>query len=138
MGWSMLTRPSLTVRVTDVSGFTEDLKVWMRFNVPLELTNTSGRTIGIQRIDVDPDLDGFNEAYGTAVPFLSPPLLVQGNSTTAYTAVVTLLNSAQLPERTYDVVFRIRIETEDDDVVTAEFPAQLDYFQDPARRTLRR
>lgn len=138
LGWSMLSRRPLTVSVGEISGYRDDLKVWMRFDVPLEITNDSGQTIGIDRIQVEPDLDNFNEAYGAAVPYLTPPLLVQGHSTTQYTAVVTLLNAAQLPERTYDATFRVRIETEDGDSISTETRGQFEYFHDPARRVLRR
>ena len=138
LGWSMFSRQPLTVTVGEISGYREDLKVWMRFNVALEIANVSGRTIGIDRIQVEPDLDAFNEAYGAAVPYLTPPLLVQNDSTTQYTAVVTLLNAAQLPERTYNVTFRIQVETEDGDVISTETRGQFDYFHDPSRRALRR
>jgi hypothetical protein len=138
LGWRALSGPALTVRLVDVSGFNEDLKNWMRFSAVVEMTNDSGRTIGINRVDVEPDLDGFNEAYGQAVPYLSPPLLVEDGSTTRHTAVVTLLNSTQLQWGTYGLVFRVRVETEDGDTILEEFPAEFVHTPEPAERALRR
>jgi hypothetical protein len=128
----------VTTRIADISGFNEDLKVWMRFSVTLDLTNDARRTIGIERIDVEPDLDGFNEAYGQMVPFLTPPLLIEAGVTTRHQTAVTLLNAAQLPEGTHSMVFRVRIETEDGDTYRQEFPAQFDHSLHPAQRALRR
>ena len=132
-GWN---RPSLTVDLIDVGGFNEDLGVWMRFNAVLELRNDGDQTIGLDRITVEPDLDGFNEAYGHAVPFLAPPLLIERQSTTRYTVLVTLLNAAQLQERTYDLVLRVRIETEDGDTIVRDYPAHYDHSRQPSHRRL--
>lgn len=130
--------PDLSVRLAEVGGYTDQIPIWMRFTFTLDITNHTSRTIGIVRVDVEPDFDDFNEAYGQAVPVLTPPLLIEGGNTTRHTALVTLLNAAQLPERTYDVVFRVRVETEDGDTVTQDFPARFEHSQDPARRVLRR
>jgi hypothetical protein len=141
LGWfvfRMGSQPALTVDMVEVGGFNEDLGVWMRYSAILELTNGSNRTLGIERITVEPDLDAFNEAYGHAVPYLTPPLLIERNSATRYTAVVTLLNAAQLPERTYDLVLRVSVETEDGDTILREYSAQYDHSRNPAQRRLRR
>lgn len=131
-------RGDVRVRVVDITGFTDDVRIWMPFRLTLELANAGRRSTAVRRIDVEPDFDGFNEAYNVAAPYdLSPPILLEAGATTMYQAAVTLLNAAQLPERTYSVAFRVRLET-DDGEVTAEFPAEFDYFQDPKRRVLRR
>ena len=138
LAWTSLRGDAVTTSLVDISGFNEDLKVWMRFSVTVDITNHSSRTIGIERVDVEPDLDGFNEAYGQAVPFLTPPLLIEAGATTRHRAAVTLLNSAQLPEGTYDVVFRVRVETEDGETFLQEFPARFDHSLYPEKRALRR
>jgi hypothetical protein len=138
LAWRASSGAGVTTQLVDISGFNEDLKVWMRFDVTLDLTNETSRTIGIERIDVEPDLERFNEAYGQAVPILAPPLLIEAAATTRYRAAVTLLNSAQLPEGTYEVIFRVRVETEDGDTYLQEFPAQFDHSLSPETRALRR
>jgi hypothetical protein len=109
----------------------------MPFRLTLELTNGGARTTSVRRIDIEPDLDGFNEAYGSSAPYdLSPPILLEAGATTTYVAGVTVLNAVQIEERAYPLTFRVRLDTEDGEV-TAEFPADFVYAQDPARRSLR-
>lgn len=125
------------LRLVAVAGYTEDVRVWMPFRLTLELTNAGRRSTAIRRIDIEPDLEGANEAYNIAAPYeLSPPILLEPGASTNYEAVVTVLNAAQLVERTYPVIFRIRLDT-DDGAVTGTFAAELDYFHDPSRRVLR-
>jgi hypothetical protein len=139
-GWfvysSLTDRGDVRVRVLDVTGYTDEVAIWMPFRLTLELTNVGARSTAVRRIDVEPDLDGFNEAYGSAAPYdLSPPILLEAGATSTHQADVTLLNAAQLPERRYTLVFRVRLET-DDGPVTAEFPAEFDFAREPARRAL--
>lgn len=131
-------RGDVRVRLVEVAGFTEDVRIWMPFSLTVELTNAGRRSTTIRRIDAEPDLEGYSEAYSLAAPYdLSPPLLLEPGVTRTHQIRVTLLNAAQLAERTYPVTFRIILDTTDG-VVTAEFPAELEYSRDPTRRVLRR
>ena len=129
-------RDPLRVQVLDVSGFTDDVKVWMPIRVNLGLTNTGRDLITIRRVHVEPDFDGFNEAYNVGTYELDPPLLVEPGNSLTYQAAVTLLNATQLQEGTHPMVLRVRIEQNGEEV-TYEFPAEFDHSQDPARRAVR-
>ncbi len=136
--WRALTRgPDLHVAVVNVGGYTDNMPVWMPFRVMLRLTNGGNESITIRRIDVEPDLDHFNEAFAAAPYDLSPPILLEPGARRDYEAVVTVLNANQLPERTYMLVFIVRMRTDAGDIVE-RFPAELDYVRDPGRRALRR
>ena len=135
---SLTNRGDVRVELVDVAGFTDEVRIWMPFRVTLRLTNAGARSTAVRRIDIEPDLDDFNEAYGSSAPYdLSPPILLEAGAATTHQTVITLLNATQLPERTHRLVFRVRIDT-DDGEVTAEFPAEFDHAQEPSGRALRR
>jgi hypothetical protein len=130
--------PELLVEITDVAGYTDDVPVWMPFRLTLRLANAGDQSITIRRIDVEPDLDEVNEAYSAGSPYdLSPPMLLDPGVSRSHELSVTVLNANQLPERTYMLVFTLRMRT-DAGVIVRRFPAELRYFRDPARRELRR
>jgi hypothetical protein len=129
-------RDALRVEVLDVSGYTDDLKVWMPFRVNLGLRNEGRDLIRIRRVHVEPDFDGFNEAYNVGTYELDPPLLVEPGNSLTYQAAVTLLNATQLPVGPHPLILRVRIERDGDDA-TYDFPAEFDHSQDPSRRALR-
>jgi hypothetical protein len=130
--------PDLRVELRSVGGYTDNVPVWMPFKLSLHLTNAGDESITIRRIDVEPDLDNFNEAFASASPYdLSPPILLEPGAARDHEAGVTLLNANQLPERAYTLVFIVRFRTDVGDIVQ-RFPMQLDYAREPARRALRR
>ena len=130
--------PDLRIEVADVAGYTDNLPVWLPFRLTLRLMNAGDESITIRRIDVEPDLDDFNEAYSAGAPYdLSPPILLEPGAARMHEVSVTVLNANQLPERTYMLVFTIRLQT-DAGEITARIPAEFVYFRDPARRVLRR
>jgi hypothetical protein len=136
-GYALFTTGNpLRVQVLDVSGYTDRLPVWMAFRVNLGLTNTGRDLITIRRIHVEPDFDGFNEAYNVGVVELNPPLVVTPGSSLSYQAQATLLNATQLQPGTHPLTLRVRIDQNGAEVVY-EFPAEFDHAQDPARRALR-
>lgn len=126
----------LRVEVLDVSGYTDDIKVWMPFRVNLGLTNSGRDLIRIRRVHVEPDFDDFNEAYNVGTYELDPPLVVEPGNSLTYQAAVTLLNATQLQEGSHPLVLRVRIER-DGDEVTYEFPAEFDHSPDASRRAIR-
>ena len=127
--------PGLDVQVLDVSGYRDEIPVWMPFRVTLGLRNEGREPVVIERIFVEPDLDDFHEAFsGSTV--LTPPLRIEPGASASYQAAVMLLNANQLPERTYALVFRVTVEWEDGDV-DYEFPTEFEYARDPMSRVLR-
>jgi hypothetical protein len=129
--------PNLRVEVVDVAGYTDNQPVWLPFTLTLQLTNDGDESITIRRIDVEPDLDDFNEAFSAGTAYdLSPPMLLDPGVGRRHELSVTVLNANQLPDRTYKLVFIIRLQT-DAGEITQRFPTQFVYFRDPARRTLR-
>ncbi len=130
--------PDLRVEIVDVAGYTDNVPVWLPFRLTLRLTNAGNESITIRRIDVEPDLDEVNEAYSAGAPYdLSPPILLEPGAERMHELSVTVLNANQLQERTYMLVFKVRLRT-DAGEIEATFPAQFLYFRDPARRVLRR
>jgi hypothetical protein len=130
--------PDLRAELLDVSGYTDNVPVWMPFKLQLRLHNDGNESITIRRIDVEPDLDEFNEAFSAGAPYdLSPPILLEPGTERPHELSVTILNANQLPERTYSLVFIVRMQTDAGEIVT-RFPMQLRYFRDPARRLLER
>ncbi len=130
--------PDLRVEIVDVAGYTDNTPVWLPFRLNLRLANTGDQSITIRRIDVEPDLDEVNEAYSTGAPYdLSPPILLEPGAERMHELSVTVLNANQFPERTYSLVFTVRLRT-DAGEITETFPAQFVYFRDPAKRVLRR
>jgi hypothetical protein len=130
--------PELRVEVLEVSGYTDKVPVWMPFKLKLRLHNAGNESITIRRIDLEPDLDDFNEAYSAGAPYdLSPPILLEPGVERIHELTVTVLNANQLPERTYMLVFTVRMRTDAGEIV-ARFPMQLRYFRDPAQRLLER
>jgi len=137
LAYAMLApQDALRVQVLDVSGYTDDVKVWMPFRVNLGLTNLGRDLITIRRVHVEPDFDDFNEAYNVGTYELDPPLVVEPGNSLTYQAAVTLLNALQLQPGTHPMVLRVRIEQNGEDV-TYEFPAELDQSQQPEQRALR-
>jgi hypothetical protein len=139
LAWRAATSgPDVRVELVDVGGYKENMPIWMPFRVMLRLINRGNASITIRRIDVEPDLDNFNEAYGSSSPYdLSPPMLLEPGARREYDAGITLLNANQLPERTYMLVFTVRLRTDAGDIVE-RFPGQFMYFRDPAERAWRR
>ena len=137
--WRTLTsRPDLRVELFSIGGYTDNMPVWMPFRLMLRLTNNGNESITIRRIDVEPDLNDFNEAFASASPYdLSPPILLEPGARRDYETAVTVLNANQLPERRYALVFTVRMRTDAGEIIE-RFPAELDYVRDPGRRTLRR
>ena len=137
LGYAVLApEDPLRVDVLDVSGYTDDVKVWMPFRVNLGLTNTGRDLITISRVHVEPDFDGFNEAYNVGTYELNPPLVVEPGHSLTYQAAVTLLNAIQLQQGTHALVLRVRIERNGEEN-TYEFPAEFDHSQQPPQRALR-
>ena len=126
----------LHVEVLDVSGYTDDVKVWMSFRLNLGLTNTGRDLVAIRRVHVEPDFEGFNEAYNVGTYELDPPLVVEPGSSLTYQAAVTLLNAAQLQQGTHPMVLRVRIDQNGQEE-TYEFPAEFDHSADPHQRAIR-
>jgi hypothetical protein len=126
----------LRVEVLDVSGYTEDVKIWMPIRLNLGLTNTGRDLITIRRVHVEPDFEGFNEAYNVGTYELDPPLVVEPGNSLTYQAAVTLLNALQLSSGRHPMVLRVRIEQNGEEV-TYEFPAEFDQSQQPQQRALR-
>ena len=84
--------PGLDVQVLDVSGYRDEIPVWMPFRVTLGLRNEGREPVVIERIFVEPDLDDFNEAFsGSTV--LTPPLRIEPGASASYQAAVMLLNA---------------------------------------------
>jgi hypothetical protein len=129
-------RDTLRVQVLDVAGYTDDVRVWMPFRVNVGLTNTGRDLITIRRVHVEPDFEGFNEAYNVGTYELDPPLVVEPGSSLTYQAAVTLLNALQLQPGRHPMVLRVRIEQNGDEVAY-EFPAEFDQAQQPLERALR-
>jgi hypothetical protein len=126
----------LRVEVLDISGYTDDVKVWIPFRLNLGLTNTGRDLITIRRVHVEPDFEGFNEAYNVGTYELNPPLVVEPGSSLTYQAAVTLLNATQLQPGRHAMMLRVRIEQNAEEV-TYEFPAEFDQSQQPTQRALR-
>ena len=130
--------PDLGVEIVTVAGYTDNVPVWLPFRLMLRLTNTGDESITIRRIDIEPDLDEVNEAFSAGAPYdLSPPILLEPGTERMHELSVTVLNANQFQERTYRLVFNVRLRT-DAGEITVTFPAQFVYFRDPARRVLRR
>ncbi len=138
IGFRTLTNgPDLRVNVLEVSGYKANVPVWMPFTLKLHLLNAGNESITIRRIDIEPNLDDFNEAYNESAPYdLSPPILLEPGAERTHELSLTLLNANQLPERTYMLVFTVRMRT-DRGEIEVMFPTQFLYFRDPARRLLR-
>ncbi len=88
--------PDLHVEIADVAGYTDNVPIWLPFRLNLRLTNTGDQSITIRRIDVEPDLDGVNEAYSAGAPYdLSPPILLEPGAERMHEVSVTVLNANQ-------------------------------------------
>jgi hypothetical protein len=129
-------RNPLRVEVLDVSGYTDDVKVWMPFRLNLGLTNIGRDLVTIRRVHVEPDFEGFNEAYNVGTYELDPPLVVEPGSSLTYQAAVTLLNAVQLQAGPHAMVLRVRVDQNGEEV-TYEFPAEFQQSQQPQQRALR-
>ena len=129
-------RDRLRIEILDVSGYTDEVKVWMPFRVNLGLTNAGRDLVSIRRVHVEPDFADFNEAYNVGTYELEPPLVVEPGSSLTYQAAVTLLNAIQLQPGMHALVLRIRVEQNGADV-TYEFPAEFDQSAEPSKRAIR-
>jgi hypothetical protein len=138
IGYRTLTNgPDLQVTIVEVGGYTENVPIWMPFKVKLRLRNAGNESITIRRIDIEPDLDDFNEAFSVGSPYdLSPPILLEPGAERTHELSLTLLNANQLPERMYMLVFNVSMRTDRGEIMVS-FPTQFLYFRDPARRVLR-
>jgi hypothetical protein len=131
------TGPDVHVEIAGVAGYTDNVPVWLPFRLTLRLTNAGDQSITIRRIDIEPDFDDVNEAYSAGSPYdLSPPMLLEPGVSRTHELSVTVLNANQFAERTYMLVFTVRMRTDAGDIVR-RFPTQFLYFRDPARRVLR-
>ena len=129
--------PDLRVEVAGIAGYTDNQPVWLPFRLTVRLANAGDESITIRRIDVEPDLNDFNEAFSAGAPYdLSPPMLLEPGAGRTHELSVTVLNANQLPERTYELVFTIRLQTDAGEIIQ-RFPAEFVYYRDPARRVLR-
>jgi len=133
-GFAYWNRPAVHVRLVDVSGFTDDIPVWMRWRFTLELANTGTRLESIDRIHVALDLHGFNEAYSGDQ--LQAPIPLEPGASIVYRPSLMLLNAAQLAERSYQLTVRVQLAIRDENV-EFDFPAEFTYSRDPKLRTLR-
>ena len=133
-GFAYWNRPAVQVRLVDVSGFTDDIPVWMRWRFTLELANTGTRFESIDRIHVALDLHGFNEAYSGDQ--LQAPIPLEPGASIVYRPSLVLLNAAQLAERSYPLTVRVQLTIRDENV-EFDFPAEFTYSRDPKLRTLR-
>ena len=132
----MPTSAPLRVQLLDVSGYTDDVKVWMPFRFNVGLTNQGRELLTITRVHVEPDFDDFNEAYNVAAYELSPPLRIDPGSSATYQAATTLLNATQLDPGSRHLVLRVRVEANGAET-TYDFPAEFDHAADPKARALR-
>jgi hypothetical protein len=129
--------PDLRVEIASVAGYTDNVAVWLPFRLTLRLSNVGDQSITIRRIDVEPDFDDVNEAYSAGSPYdLSPPMLLEPGVSRTHELSVTVLNANQFPERTYTLVFTLRMRTDAGEILR-RFSTQFLYFRDPARRVLR-
>jgi hypothetical protein len=126
----------LRVQLLDVSGFTDDVKVWMPFRFNVGLTNQGRELLTITRVHVEPDFDDFNEAYNVGAYEVSPPLRIEPGSSATYQAATTLLNATQLDPGSRHLILRVRVEANGEET-TYEFPAEFDHVLEPKARTLR-
>lgn len=134
--WSCGSNP-LRIELLEVSGFSDNVPVWMAMRLKLALQNTGTRTITVRGVRVDPDFQDFNEAYAMATPPDLPTAVdIEPGATRTYDAAVTLLNAQQLQPGTHPLVLKVRLETRDGDV-TADFERLFDQSADPTRRRLR-
>jgi hypothetical protein len=137
LGWWLFSSTNpLQVQVLDVDGYAEDHKAWMGFRVTVGLTNTGRDLLTIRRVHVEPDFDGFNEAYSVGTYELTPPLVVPPGSSASYQATTTLLNATQLSWQKYPMTLRVRVEQNGRDVEYT-FPAEFENTKAPAQRALR-
>jgi hypothetical protein len=134
-GFRYWSQPDIRVRLVEVSGFTDDVPVWMRWRFALEFTNTGTRIESIDRVHVALDLEGFNEAYSGDQ--LQAPIPLEPRASIVYRPSLMLLNAAQLTERSYPVTVRVQVTVRDEDM-EFDFPAEFTYSRDPHLRTLRR
>jgi hypothetical protein len=136
-GYALLpARTPLQVELLDVTGYTDDVKVWMPLRVTLGLTNTGRELLTIRRIHVEPDFAGFSETFNVQTYELNPALVIEPGSSLSYQTGVTLLNAAQLSDGAHDLLLRVRIEQNGDDA-TYDFPAAFEQSRQPSRRTLK-
>jgi hypothetical protein len=134
-GFEYWTRPAIRVRLLDISGFNDNIPIWMRWRFALELTNEGSRFESIDRIHVALDLQGFNEAYSGDQ--LQKPIPLEPGASFVYRPSLMLLNAAQLAERSYPMTVKVQLTIRGEDV-EFEFPAEFTYSRDPKLRTLRR
>jgi hypothetical protein len=134
-GFEHWNRPAVRVRLVDISGFTDEIPVWMRWRFALELANTGTRTESIDRIHVALDLQDFNEAYSGDQ--LKAPIPLEPGASIVYRPSLMLLNAAQLAERSYPMIVRVQLAIRDRNV-EFDFPTEFTYSRDPKLRTLRR
>ena len=126
----------LRVQLLDVAGYSDDVQAWMPFRVNVGLSNQGRDLLTISRVHVEPDFDGFNEAYNVGTYELNPPLRLEPGSSLTYQAAVTLLNATQLQPGTHRMVLRVRIDRNGREA-TYEFPAEFEHAANPGARSLR-
>jgi len=129
-------RQPLEAHILDVTGYTENVKIWMPFRVTLGLTNRGRDLLTLRRIHVEPDFENFSETFNEETYQLDPPLLIEPGSSISYQAAFTLLNASQLQDGSHAMVFRVVIEQDNGRETRLEFPAIFDQTPDPANRKL--
>ena len=127
----------LTINVEQVTGFADEASsTWMPLRVTIALTNNGPRT-AITHVHVEPDFEGFNEAYGLGTPRdLDTPLPIGAGARASYQAVVTLLNAQQLQPGMHDLMLKVSVQTADGGEISTEVPAQFRQAASPSGRTL--
>lgn len=135
IGFAILaTRTPVRVAILDVSGYADAVTTWMPFRVTLGLTNTGRDLLTIRRIHVEPDFEGFTEAFGVQTYELNPALLLEPGGSLSYQTSVTVLNAGRLAEGPHALALRVRIEQDNGEEAVTAFPAHFTHARQPAQR----
>lgn len=120
-----------------MSGFSDNVPVWMPLRVKLGLTNISRSPVVIKAIHIEPDFDGFNEAFGMGTPHdLDAAIHMEPGGSAMFEGAITLLNAQQLQPGPHNLTFKVRLTTVDDNEIAADFPAQFQQADRPGERVL--
>ena len=137
IGYALFARRTpVRVAILNVSGYADTVTTWMPFRVTLGFTNTGRELLTIRRIHVEPDFEGFTEAFGVQTYELTPALLLEPGSSLSYQTGVTVLNAGQLAEGPHALVLRIRLEQDNGEETVTAFPARFTYARQAAQRRL--
>lgn len=125
---------ALRVDLLDVGGYADSASGWMPLRVTLGLTNGGRDLVTVRRIVVEPDFEGFNEAFNTGATELVPALLIEPGGQASYQTRGALLNAPDLPIGRHTLRLRVRLESNGTEQ-TVVFPGEFVHAADPARRT---